>query len=223
MVEQLSRIINVDKSFFSLDGSNGHRGGCMEALFYCSRLPQTGRATVKSIMTTTLINGSTAAREAIPTHFQFSKKTQTAETEKLRVDLVAYMSHVRGKFGAPEEQASPIIIGMNAKGGMDDVEFNEYLSNSLIILYLDVEDVKVKRMILKIDSGPGRLEVNLLARLRLLGFVFYPGVPNTTAVSQDTYRNYSFFKIAFRIIHDKIFQEKMLKIRKRYSIRSLLV
>ena len=33
-VEQLSRIINVDKSCLSIDGSNGQRGGRPEAVFY---------------------------------------------------------------------------------------------------------------------------------------------------------------------------------------------
>ena len=75
-------------------------------------------------MTTTLITGSTDAGESIPPHFQFLTKAQTVEMEKLRVDLVAYMPYVRGKFGAPGEQAWPITVGMNARGGMDDVEFD---------------------------------------------------------------------------------------------------
>ena len=133
------------------------------------------------------------------------------------------MPHVSGKFGAPEEQTFPITVGMNAKGGMDDVEFDEYLSNSLIPLYPDAEDVKWKRVIFKLESGPVRLGVKLPATLSLLGFVLYPGVPNTIAVSQDTNRNYGPFKTAFRIILDKIFQERMFKKRKRHSIRGLLV
>ena len=86
---------------------------------------------------------------------------------------------------------------MNEKGGMDNVEFDEYLSNSLIPLYPDAEDVKGTMVLFKLDNGPGRLGVKLLARLCLLGFVLYPGVPNTTAVSQDTDRNYGPFKTDF--------------------------
>ena len=78
-------------------------------------------------------------------------------------------------------------------------------------------------MLFKLDSGPGRMGMKLLSRLRLLGFVLYPGVPNTTAVSQETDKNYGPFEAAFRIILDKIFQERMLKKRKRHSIRGLLV
>ena len=221
-MEQLSHIINVDKSCLSLDGNNRQRGGHPEAVLYCPRLPQTGRATGKSSMTTNLITGSTAAREAIPKHFQFPMKAQIAETERLSVELVAYMPHVRGNFGAPKEKAWLITVGMNEKGGMDNVEFDEYLSRPLIPLYPGAENVKWKRVLFKLDSGPGRLGVNLLARLCLLGFVLYPGVTNTTAVSQDANRNYSPFKTAFRIILDKIFKERMFK-KKRNSIRGLLV
>ena len=85
-------------------------------------------------MTTTLITAITADGESIPPHFQFLTKAKTAETEKLMVELVAYIPHVRGKFGAPEEQAWPIAVEINARGGMDNVELDEYLSNSLIPL-----------------------------------------------------------------------------------------
>ena len=78
-------------------------------------------------------------------------------------------------------------------------------------------------MIFKLDSGTGRLVMKLLARIGLLGFVLYPGVPNNTSVSQDTDRNYIPFKTAFRIILDKNFQERMLKKRKWHSICGLLV
>ena len=133
----------------------------------------------------------------------------------MRVELVAYMPHVHGNFGAPEEQAWTITIGMNARGGMDDVEFDEYLSNSLIPLYSGAEDVNGKRVFFKLESGLDQLGMKLLARLRLLGFVFYFGVQNTTRESQKTYRNYSPFKTEFRIILDKHFQERMLKKKKR--------
>ncbi len=64
--EQLSNIVNFDKSCCSLDGSNSERGGRPEAVLYDPRFPHTGKATSKSTLTTTLITGSTAAGEALP-------------------------------------------------------------------------------------------------------------------------------------------------------------
>ena len=66
-------------------------------------------------------------------------------------------------------------------------------------------------MLFKLDSGPGRMGMKLLSRLRLLGFVLYPGVPNTTAVSQETEWDYGPFKTAVRIILNKIVQERIFK------------
>jgi hypothetical protein len=50
---------------------------------------------------------------------------------------------------------------------------------------------------LKCDSGPGRLQIDLLAKLRHLGVYLYPCVPNTTAVTQETDRTYGKFKTRF--------------------------
>ena len=80
----------------------------------------------------------------------------------------------------------------------DEVEFEKYVMNSIVPLYPDSDDVPGKRVMIKVDSGPCRLNARLVARLRLLGFYLYPGVPNTTAVSQETDRSYGPFKGQYR-------------------------
>ena len=77
---------------------------------------------------------------------------------------------------------------------MDEGEFEKCFIGSVFALYPDVKNVKGKRVLIKVDSGPGRLNALLLCTYRLLGYVLYPGVPNTTAVSQETDRNYGPFK-----------------------------
>jgi hypothetical protein len=74
---------------------------------------------------------------------------------------------------------------MNDKGGMTKDEFEEYLKNSIITLYPDAADVPGKRVILKADSGPGRTNTDLMAYLRVRGFYFLPGLPNSTHVTQE--------------------------------------
>ena len=61
-------------------------------------------------------------------------------------------------------------------------------------LYLDARDVIGKRVLLIVDSGPGRLNGDLLAILRLNGFYMTAGTPNTTHITQSTDRNYGQFK-----------------------------
>ena len=89
-------------------------------------------------------------------------------------------------------------MGLNEKGEMDEAEFEKYFRNCILPLFPDALDLPGFCVMVKVDSGPGRLNVNLLAELWLLGFYLYPGVPNTKAVTQETDRNYGPFKGRFR-------------------------
>jgi hypothetical protein len=66
-------------------------------------------------------------------------------------------------------------------------------------------------VMLKVDSGPGRMNLNLLARLRRLGFILYPCVPNTTHVTQETDQLYGPFKTTFIESLDCICEARMRK------------
>jgi hypothetical protein len=87
---------------------------------------------------------------------------------------------------------------MNEKAGMNAVELNKYITNSIVPLYPDIEDRPLKRVIMKVDSGPGRMNLEMLANLRLMGLYLIPGVPNTTGQTQETDQNYGPFKGAYR-------------------------
>ena len=119
------------------------------------------------------------------------------ETMRVRNNMLKWMPDVIGTFGHSEPQALPCTVAMNLKGGMDNKEFEHYVMTNIVPLYPCARDVKGKRVLIKADSGPGRNNANLLANLRHLGFILYPGVPNTTAVSQETDRNYGPFKTQF--------------------------
>ncbi len=86
---------------------------------------------------------------------------------------------------------------MNKKGGMDEVEFKKYVKKSITHLYPDACNIPGKWFIAKVNSWPGQLNMELLAKLWLMGFYHYPGVPNTTAIMQETDHNYDPFKTAF--------------------------
>jgi hypothetical protein len=55
---------------------------------------------------------------------------------------------------------------MNEKGGMDDDEF--------VPLYPNAKNKPGQRVIIKVDSGPGRTNLKLLAMLRMFGFILCP-------------------------------------------------
>ena len=132
------------------------------------------------------------------------------------------MPYILGKFGKQAHGELPCTFGMNAKGGMDEKEFEEYIMNSIIPLFPDARNVRGKRVMIKIDSGPGQLNPVLIARLCLLGFVLYPSVPNTTAVSQETDRNYGPFKTAFRKNLNLIFENR-IKSNKKLNLQPWIV
>ncbi len=77
--EQLRNILNFDETCLSLDGSTRNRGGQPEAVVYNSRFAQVGKATTKSLLTTTMIAGSNAAGDPIPPHLQYQTKAKSTE------------------------------------------------------------------------------------------------------------------------------------------------
>ena len=53
-------------------------------------------------------------------------------------------------------------------------------------------------MLVKVDSGPGRMNVEMLAKLQVRGLYLVPGVPNSTATTQETDQNYGIYKSVLR-------------------------
>ena len=79
------------------------------------------------------------------------------------------------------------VRGAKREGGNGRGGIRKYFRNCILPLFPDALDLPGFCIMVKVDSGPGRLNVNLLAKLRLLGFCLYPGVSkNTTAVTQET-------------------------------------
>ena len=76
-------------------------------------------------------------------------------------------------------------------------------------LFPDAAPVRGRWVVIKCDSGPGRLNPDLLAFLRFHGFILYPGVPNTTAVTQETDQSYGPFQSAVRTNLQLIIDERI--------------
>jgi hypothetical protein len=152
----------------------------------------------KSGYSSTIICGSNAAGEPIPPHFQLKTAAQTDEGQRLSVDWFTNVKNIVAKFGYPERRPFPCTFGMNEKAGMNSVELDKYINNSIVPLYPDIADTAGKRVIMKVDSGPGRMNLEMLARLKLIGLYLIPGVPNTTGQTQETDQNYGPFKGSFR-------------------------
>ncbi len=67
-------------------------------------------------------------------------------------------------------------------------------------------------MLFKIDGGPGHLNIKSLAELHVKGCYLFPGVQNTTDVTQETDQNYGKFKSLLR----KYLQQLMNDLHTQY-------
>jgi len=170
---QLRRIINIGETELALSGDT-HAGGRPAVAFYDPHLPIASRSVAKSSLACTGLFGSNAAGECIPPLFQLPKSATAEEREKVRYEFQTHILDIRGRFGCVEERRWPCTIGMNEKGGMTDDEFEKYIDNSIALLYPDLADTPGKRVLLKVDSGPGRNGRELLMKCRFHGLIFTP-------------------------------------------------
>jgi hypothetical protein len=105
----------------------------------------------------------------LPPHFEL--KTSANMADLLRQHLKSNLEAREGGKG----KFHGITFGMNEKGGMDAIELAKYLESSILPLYPDLDDICGKRLLIKVDSGPGRTNTEMLAKLRLRGVYFVPG------------------------------------------------
>jgi hypothetical protein len=86
-------------------------------------------------------------------------------------------------------------------------------------LYPTASDTPGSRVLFKIDGGPGRLDIKSLAQLRAKGCYLFPGVQNTTHVTQETDRNYGQFKSLLRKHLQQLMNDLHAKYRREQQVR----
>ena len=77
--EMLLRILNVDMTETSINGSKTRAGGRPDILFYNPNPPLANRSATKSPLACTGFFGSNAAGECMPLHWQLSTAVTAAE------------------------------------------------------------------------------------------------------------------------------------------------
>jgi hypothetical protein len=207
-VTWLDRIGNVDETDGSLDDTTGQRGGRPPMTFLAPEVAGGGTAVNKSGYSATVICGSTASGDPFPPHFQLKTLAQTVVGQRLSINWFAHAKDVLGTFGFKKRTVCACTFGMNERAGMNDVELDKFIKYSILPLYPDIHDYPGKRVLMKLDSGPGHLNVEMLADLRLQGLYIVPGVPNTTHKTQETYQNYGLYKSVVRANLRKLSQTR---------------
>ena len=147
----------------------------------------------------TFIGGSSALGQPLPPHFQCVSRAK-ADNVRVNEDVFKHMRRVRATFGNIDSNGEcchkhwPITMGADAEGGMDGEEFKKHVQTNILKLHPDAADVPGKRVMIKVDGGPGRLNSQMLSMLRGRGFHLCSCVPNSTAVTQETDQNCGMFK-----------------------------
>ena len=109
---------------------------------------------------------------------------------------------------------------MNERGGMNSVELDKCINKAVLPLCPDVADVTGKRALLKLNSGPGRMNLDMSADLRLQGVCVVPGVPNAIHVTQEMDQNCGLCKSTCRDNLEKLLAVRQ-KQRKRIAVSDL--
>jgi hypothetical protein len=160
--EQKRRICNMNETKFSTDGSDGGIGGRPANSVTISDTTRDGTGTKKSSLSSTLMYGSNAAGEPLPVHVIFSSDAQE-ENYSIDYRWIADFPRVQGVFGHEDVHEYCTQLTVNDKGGSYCCVLNQLLTGYQERLYPDAGDVPGKRLLYKIDGGPGRLDEESLA------------------------------------------------------------
>jgi len=126
----------------------------------------------------------------LPVHFQLKTSAKTQEREHFNVTFITHAHSICVQFGHDRAKTFLCSYGLNENVGMNAEELEKYLYKRILPLYPHVEGVPRKRDIVKVDSGPGRMHLPMLATLRLKGLYVVPGLPNSTSKTQETDQHY---------------------------------
>ena len=190
------RIVNLDETPVTLD-DDGKKGGRPSSVLSTKGIPRTGTAKYKGDSTGTAILAVNAAG-GVTFHMQLPSIAKV-DNQRCPLSYLLGLPKGRGKFGfGTFKQDIPFTFGINEKGGMDSIEFRKYLFANIVPLYPDAEDIPGKRVIIKCDGGPGRLDWFTLLELRMKGFYLYPTVPNAMHVMQECDILFGLFKTLVR-------------------------
>ena len=138
--------------------------------------------------------GSSAAGAPLPIHLMFASDAAEDKNFLVNAEWISNIPHVFVSFGLDEKKSLGATVTLNPKGGTDSRVLAQVLWQYIDWLYPDAEDMKGKRVLIKIDGGPGWLDISTLAELWSHSIYLFPGVQNTTHITQETDQNYGEFK-----------------------------
>jgi len=215
----------MDKTNHALS-ITGHRGGPRATTYHNPLLQRGHKVKAKQGRHVTGVYATNAAGEAIPPMYIFDSSAKSERIFRIRCSWVENLPKVSGRFGCPETQHDVAsYYAVRSRGSMDDSLFNNYVEEVIIPLYPNISkrarfDQNGKLLcgpvILKVDSGPGRLVANaesIRKREDFMerGLLIMLGLPNATSVNQEMDALFQGFKTASDARGEILLTERMKK------------
>lgn len=158
----------MDKPDGLLDDTTGQRGGRPPMTFYCPYVSGGGTVVNKSGYSCTVICQLNMEGEPFPPHFQLKTLAKIVEGQHvfLLIGLVTLKTPLPSSATWKGSHCRVPLEWMRRQAWML-LSWISILPRQYCPLYPNIADVDQRRVILKVDSGPGRMNVEMLARLHI--------------------------------------------------------
>jgi hypothetical protein len=191
---QERRFCNLDEMPFALDGAEATAGGRPAVTPSIDIVAEAGQTSDKTSQKCTVVFGI-IGDEPIPPLLIFPSGAKTAERMKIDSKKLLSFQQVHAQYGFDSKMYHDVTVAMSGKGGMNAVIFENWITEHVMPLWPDLEDVPGKRVMLKTDMGPGRSQTGFLSRTYVEGMGVFPGLPNGTGCGQEMDQIFRAFKI----------------------------
>ena len=188
--DQRVRVINGDEMSFGFDSDSNNLGGRPAMNYSADAVRDAGEADQHSSTKMTIFCAMTYNDEVLPPLIIF---TATGYTKRLEAELLSRFHHIEGQWGHSRRRSFSPYLAASTKGSMSAEILQGYFLH-ISQLYPDMADIDKKRVIWKLDNGVGRDNAELNHLARTLGYIIYPGLPNTSEGTQECDQNFSTFK-----------------------------
>jgi hypothetical protein len=200
---QENRIANFDEVHFALDGTDEHAGGRPSATPSTDVINESGKPAQKSSKACTLMFGI-IGNEPMPPLVVFPSASSTINP----LYMVSF-HEILAQYGLPAPRHFLSTFASNLKGGVNNNIFRNWMLTAVAPLWPDLADSAGKRVMLKADSGPGRMATEFLAESAVDGMFFFPGLPNATEIGQEMDQLFAAFKSCAYKNRDKLYRARV--------------
>jgi hypothetical protein len=200
---QEHRIANFDEMKLALDGTDENAGGRPSATPMTNTINESGKPAQKTAKSLTLMLGIIGDEPTPPLAIHLSQSGYIAPQN------IASFHEIEAQYGLSTRRHFLPSFASSPKGGMNKNIFRNWMLTQVLPLWPDLADLPGRRVVLKADSGPGRMATEFLAETAVEGMYFFPGLPNATEIGQEMDQLFAAFKTCAYKNRDKLYRARV--------------